>query len=63
MKPKREILRYAYFFRELDDRVLDAVAELCGSVSYRGGEFLFQEGEQGDTLYVLLSGEVMMWKH
>ncbi|MDA3950785.1 MAG: ATP-binding protein [Spirochaeta sp.] len=63
MKQGRDFLRYAYFFQDLDDAVVDAVAELCGSATYRAGEFIFSEGNHGDTLFIVLSGEVQVWKH
>jgi len=63
MKRAREFLRYAYFFEDLDDSVIDAVADVCTSVTVHGGEFVFREGEQGDSLFIVLSGEVQVWKH
>lgn len=63
MKQGRDFLRYAYFLNELDDTIIDAVAQLCGAATYTSGEFIFREGEQGDALFIVLSGEVLVWKH
>jgi signal transduction histidine kinase len=63
MSGSRDLLRSAYFFRNLDDTVLQAVAERCAAVEYSRDAVIFQEGEQGDRLYIVLSGEVEVWKH
>ena len=63
MKAGRNFLRHAYFLRELDDSVIDAVARVCGEISFPAGETIFREGERGNTLFILLSGEVGVWKH
>ena len=63
MRPGRDFLRHAYFFRDLDDSVIDAVARVCGEIYFPSGEVIFREGEQGHTLFIVLSGEVGVWKH
>lgn len=63
MSQGRDFLRYAYFFHDLDDSTIDAVAKLCGEAEYKAGEFIFREGAQGDALYIVLSGEILVWKH
>lgn len=63
MDKSTELLRSAYFFRNLDDAVLEAVSERCTAVHYEQGATIFQEGEQGDRLFIVLSGEVEVWKH
>ncbi|MEX2442382.1 MAG: ATP-binding protein [Alkalispirochaeta sp.] len=63
MNSSKDLLRSAYFFRNLDDVVLQAVAERCTAVQYDRGAVIFQEGEQGDRLFIVLSGEVEVWKH
>lgn len=57
------VIRNAYFFRNLDDAAIAAVAEQCHAADYRRGEVIFREGEQGDRLFIVLSGEVEVWKH
>ncbi|HKK48445.1 MAG TPA: HAMP domain-containing sensor histidine kinase [Alkalispirochaeta sp.] len=63
MKSSKDLLRSAYFFRNLDDTVLQAVAERCAAVQFDQGAIIFQEGDQGDRLFIVLSGEVEVWKH
>ncbi len=56
-------LRNAYFLRDLPDSTIRAVADLCDSTEYDAGEVIFREGDQGDRLYIVLSGEVQVWKN
>jgi len=50
-------------FADLCIDELAAVAALTEVASTKKGETLFREGERGDALYVLLSGEVSVVKH
>lgn len=59
----RDVLREAYFLQRLSDSVIDAVAEQCQEVHVRANSVIFQEGEQGSRLYIVLSGAVEVWKH
>ncbi len=55
-----EILRQAPLFAGLDD---DAAATLAGSMSdggLRRGEILFNEGDEGDQLYVVIDGKIKL---
>ena len=63
MTDGKDVLRNAYFFRNLEDAVVDAVAAQCHEAAYARGEVIFREGEQGDRLFIVLSGEVEVWKH
>lgn len=56
-------LKNAYFLQDLPDRAFQAVADLCHSVEYDAGEVIFREGDQGDRLFIVLSGEVQVWKN
>ncbi len=59
----RRFLRLAYFFRNLEDEALDAVARVCHPEVHDAGEIIFREDDQGDRLFIVLSGEVQVWKH
>ncbi len=55
-----EILRQAPLFAGLDD---DAAATLAASMSdggLRRGEILFNEGDEGDQLYVVIDGKIKL---
>lgn len=58
-----ELLKHAYFFSELPETVIEAIAEACHPESHDAGSIIFHEGAQGDRLYILLSGRVAVWKH
>ena len=45
-------------FRRLDERELKKLAEEVDEVSFKSGEVIFHEFDQGDALYVIESGEV-----
>ena len=57
------LLKNAYFFRNLETSVVAAVAEQCHPADYEAGRVIFREGEQGDRLFIVLEGEVEVWKH
>lgn len=52
------VLREMELFSRVDDRQLRAVAMMGEELSYRDGERLFEQGEEGDAAYVVISGAV-----
>ena len=50
-------------FRQLDKHELAKLAEEVDEVSFKSGEAIFHEFDQGDTLYVVESGAVRIWVH
>jgi CRP/FNR family transcriptional regulator, cyclic AMP receptor protein len=50
-------------FRRLDERELAELAEEVNQVSFKSGEAIFHENDQGDSLYVIESGAVRIWMH
>lgn len=50
-------------FRRLDDRELMKLAEEVDQVSFKSGEAIFHEYDQGDALYLVESGTVCIWVH
>ena len=50
-------------FRRLDQRELNKLAEEVDQVSFKSGEAIFHEHDQGDALYVVESGAVRIWVH
>lgn len=55
---KSHILARSPLFEMLSDRELEFVAELCQPRTYKAGQVIFEEGELGDSLFVITSGEV-----
>jgi len=45
-------------FEGLQDFEHEKILELCKTLFFRPGETLFKQGDDGDSLFVLLSGEV-----
>jgi len=48
-------------FRRLDDHELMKLAEEVDQVSFKSGEAIFHEYDQGDALYLVESGAVRIW--
>jgi CRP/FNR family transcriptional regulator, cyclic AMP receptor protein len=53
-----ELLASLPIFSDLDAAEIAQVAELATERSFNRGEYIFREGEAGNRLYVILSGEV-----
>jgi CRP/FNR family transcriptional regulator, cyclic AMP receptor protein len=58
MTGAKEILRNVPIFKDLDEAELDAVGEVCKEEKHESGAYVFREGEAGNRLYVIVSGEV-----
>jgi CRP-like cAMP-binding protein len=56
-----ELLRHQPYFKGLTDPELNVVAELMRPLSYSAGDFIFRQGTAPDGLYVLETGEALMW--
>jgi CRP-like cAMP-binding protein len=56
-----ELLRHQPFCNGLTDPELAVVAKLMRPLSYEPGEFIFHQGTEPDGMYVLETGEVLMW--
>ena len=55
---KLAVLSTSPLFEMLSNQELEFVAELSGPRHYSAGQVVFEEGELGDSLYVIVSGEV-----
>src|SRR5512134_729225 len=51
-------LRRVPVLSDLDDDLLDRLAEQVGEVSVRAGEWLVREGDAADSLYLIRSGRL-----
>jgi MFS family permease len=51
-------LKAASLFRQTPDAVLADVAERVEDVSFGAGETVFEKGDRGDSLYIIVSGRV-----
>lgn len=60
MRPERakKILAQTRLFGDLDDDVLERMAERCAERSYKRGQLVFHQGDPGDWLFVMVEGLV-----
>jgi CRP-like cAMP-binding protein len=58
-----DILKKVRFFDTLSEDELKEVASLSKTVEYKEGETVFGEGDEGDRLFVILSGAVRISKN
>lgn len=55
---KLKLLKSLEVFKLLPDEKLECLANECREVTIKIGETLFREGDQGESMFVVLSGEV-----
>ncbi|WEK55327.1 MAG: Crp/Fnr family transcriptional regulator [Candidatus Cohnella colombiensis] len=49
------------FFREINGDLLDRMAPYIGQKTYKKGQLLFLEGDEGDELFFIVSGSVSIY--
>jgi Tfp pilus assembly protein PilZ len=57
-----EILSKIPLFKDFDDMELDEIARIALKEKFRAGDIIFNEGDQGDKLYMILKGSVDVMK-
>lgn len=57
-----EFLRNIYFFHSLPEESLSKILALCTVRSYVKGDILFFEDMPGDSFFIVLDGELEIWK-
>src|SRR5262245_19787550 len=62
MKDLRHVLREVSLFAALDEEEIDALLEQACEVRYAPGQVIIKESAEGDSLYVILEGEVQIYK-
>lgn len=55
-------LREIQFFKELTDEDIRNIAQYCSDITFKPGEILFYEGDPADKFYIVMEGEVEVWK-
>jgi CRP-like cAMP-binding protein len=53
-----DLLKDVVIFKDLEEKELDEVAEVCKEEKFKSGEYIFREGEAGNRLYLIVEGEV-----
>ena len=59
---KLQFLQKTELFAELPETELKAVSQIANEVSYPAGSMLFEEGDEGDSLYLMVDGKVSIIK-
>ena len=53
-----QVMQEMPLFRNVDPKQLKVVAMMGEARTYRGGERLFEKGDDGDAAYIVINGEV-----
>nr|WP_312854638.1 Crp/Fnr family transcriptional regulator [Pallidibacillus pasinlerensis] len=49
-------------FNHLEDEQMDEILNVVRSVTYKKGEFIYRQGESSDSLYIIHSGKVRIYR-
>jgi CRP-like cAMP-binding protein len=62
MEPQeiRDVLEVCEFFKGLGARQINDVVQLCRVRTCEGGESIFQQGDLGEEIYVIVDGRVLL---
>jgi len=55
-----KVLKESRFFKDLDDEVIQKIASLGKVVSFKGGEYVFHQGDFGEKIYIIAEGYVLL---
>lgn len=58
----RTFLKNIYFFHAMPEESLEKIAALCTEQTYSKGDILFFEDMRGDSFFIILEGELEIWK-
>lgn len=59
---KIDFLRKIYFFNLMPDESLGKIYDVCAEKEYASGSVLFYEDVPGDSFFIILHGELEIWK-
>ena len=57
-----EIVKSSFIFQTLDDNELAEILSITTEKRFQKGDVIMQEGEKGDTMYLVVEGEVEVSK-
>lgn len=57
----RQALNAIPLFKNLQDDDLDSIAALLKQISYAKGQTIFKQGDMGNAMYIVGSGQVVVW--
>lgn len=58
----QRLLRHISLFKDLDEDSLKSVQDIIVEASFHPGKIIFEEGDMPDALYIILTGEVKIYK-
>jgi len=58
-----DFLKNIYFFHSMPDSSLQKICKLCNEVIFPENTVLFNENTPGNCFYIILEGELEIWKH
>lgn len=56
----QDALESCEFFKDLEKNNIRKIADLCRIETYEAGEFVFQQGDFGDRMYIIAEGQVSL---
>lgn len=59
----RTLLQAVPFLNGIEDALMDQVITACNWRTLKQGHVLFNQGDPGDALYIVVSGQVSIYKH
>ncbi len=62
MNDNYKFLRNTYFFHNLEDSEINKILIVCHEKTFDPGEIIFEEGSVAEKFYIILSGEIEVWK-
>jgi signal transduction histidine kinase len=62
VKDHFHFLKNAYFFQNLDDATIKIILAVCQEKTYGPGQIIFEEGDRAERFFIVLEGEVEVWK-
>lgn len=58
-----EFLKNVFFFKDLNTSEIKLVLSVCHEEYFHSGDILFTEGSKADRFYIVLDGQVEVWKN
>jgi len=55
-----KILQASHFFSGMPLDDIEKVADLCRTAEYKPGDFVFEQGNYGECLYIIIEGKVFL---
>jgi signal transduction histidine kinase len=62
MSDHDQFLKNVYFFRDLSHEEIALIGSTCAETSFAQGGIVFHEGDRPNRFYIVLEGEVEIWK-